>query len=62
MTEEVLKHHADRIRSWTLLPSSGGAFELTVNGELLFSKKALGRHASVEEIMAIFDGAGDAAP
>ena len=34
-----------QIASWTLIPSSGGVFEVEVNGELVFSKKALGRHA-----------------
>lgn len=40
------------IRSWLLLPRSGGLFEVTVNGELVFSKKALGRHAEPGEIRA----------
>ena len=41
------------IRSWTLTPSSGGVFEVTINGELVFSKKALGRHAEDGEIKTI---------
>lgn len=41
------------IRSWQLIPSSGGRFELTVNGELLFSKAALGRHAEPGECKAL---------
>jgi selT/selW/selH-like putative selenoprotein len=31
---------------------SGGVFEVKVDGELVFSKKAEGRHATVEEILA----------
>jgi selT/selW/selH-like putative selenoprotein len=33
--------------------SGGGAFEITVDGELKFSKKALGRFPTDEEIDAI---------
>ena len=33
-----------------LLPSSGGVFEVSVDGQLLFSKRALGRHAAVGEV------------
>lgn len=38
------------IKSWQLIPSKGGLFELMVNGELIFSKKQLGRHAEAGEI------------
>ena len=48
--EREIEHY---IASWTLVPGSGGVFELTVNGELVFSKKALGRHAEAGEIRAI---------
>jgi selenoprotein W-related protein len=41
------------VRSWVMLPTSGGKFELSVNGELLFSKKTLGRHAEPGEIKAL---------
>ncbi len=50
MTEELLKEFESQVASWTLIPSSGGVFEVRVNGELVFSKKQLGRHAEVEEI------------
>lgn len=41
------------IRSWQLIPGKGGVFEVTVNGELVFSKKGLGRHAEPGEIRAV---------
>jgi selenoprotein W-related protein len=41
------------IGNWRMIPSRGGTFELTVNGELLFSKKTLGRHAEPGEIKAL---------
>ena len=40
------------IRSWTMIPSKGGRFEVTVNGERVFSKHRLGRHAEPGEIRA----------
>jgi selenoprotein W-related protein len=33
-----------------LLPASGGRFEVSLDGELLFSKASLGRHANPGEI------------
>lgn len=36
-----------------LVKSSGGVFEVSRNGELLFSKRALGRHAAPGEIAAL---------
>jgi selenoprotein W-related protein len=36
----------------TFVPSKGGAFEVTVDGALVYSKKATGRHADPEEVLA----------
>jgi predicted Rdx family selenoprotein len=33
------------VKDWKLIPSTGGRYEFEVNGELIFSKKGLGRHA-----------------
>lgn len=35
----------------TIIPSTGGVFEVTVDGELIYSKKATGRHAEFEEVL-----------
>ncbi len=40
------------IGSWTLIPDKGGKFEVEVNGELVFSKKQLERHAEPGEVRA----------
>ncbi len=40
------------VRSWNLLPSKGGVYEVTVNGEVVFSKKEIGRHAEPGEVKA----------
>lgn len=50
MTDELLGEFTSEIESWTLIPSEGGRFEFTVDGELLFSKKAEGRHPDVSEL------------
>jgi selenoprotein W-related protein len=50
MTETLLKEFEPDIESWELIPDDGGVYEVTVNGELVFSKKALGRHAEIGEI------------
>ncbi len=38
------------------MPSSGGRFEVTLDGDLIFSKAALKRHADPGEIAAIVRG------
>lgn len=38
-----------------LVPGSGGVFEVEADGELVFSKKALRRHADPEEVVAAID-------
>ena len=34
-----------RVEDIKLIPSSGGRYEIIVNGDLIYSKKALKRHA-----------------
>jgi len=41
------------IKQMTLIPSSGGAFEVTVNGKLIYSKKQTGRHAEAGEVKVL---------
>lgn len=52
MTDEILSNRKIEyfVGAWNLIPSSGGRFEVTVNDELLFSKKQLGRHAEDGEV------------
>ena len=38
---------------FSLQKSSGGAFEVIVDGALIFSKKAIGRHAKPGEVVAL---------
>jgi len=48
-----LKNFEQDIKALILLPSHSGVFEVSINGELVFSKKNLGRHAQAGEIQAI---------
>ena len=54
MTDEILKERDIEIYigSWRLIPGKGGIFEVAVNGELVYSKKATGRHAEPGEVRA----------
>ncbi len=54
MAAEILGDYQHVIASFTLVTGSGGVFEFRVNDELLFSKKALKRHAEPGEILALF--------
>jgi selenoprotein W-related protein len=37
-----------------LISSSGGRFEVSLDGELLYSKAATGRHAQPGEVLTLF--------
>lgn len=52
---KVLGEHERVIEEFRLIPSSGGRFEFTVNGDLLYSKKATGRHANEDELLDLLD-------
>jgi selenoprotein W-related protein len=40
------------IESVEIVPSGGGVFEVTIDGDLIYSKKKTGRHAKPGEILA----------
>jgi selenoprotein W-related protein len=46
----LLKEFEPEIESLTLLPSDGGRFEFSINGELLYSKLQTHRHVEPGEI------------
>jgi len=45
-----LEDHGHDISQLTIVPSAGGVFEVDVDGERVYSKKATGRHAKPGEI------------
>lgn len=51
MVEAILGKYEHYIDDITVVPSSGGVFEVNVGDELVFSKKELGRHATIDEVM-----------
>jgi selenoprotein W-related protein len=53
LTEELLKNYEHVVETITLVPSEGGVFEVTVNGQLLFSKLQLHRHAEPGEVLGM---------
>lgn len=55
MADDLLSNYQHVIEELTLITSSGGAFEVKVNDELIYSKKAIQkRHAEPGEILSLF--------
>ena len=52
--EDLLHDYQHVIDELTVITASGGVFDVEVDGEPLFSKKAEGRHADEGEILARF--------
>lgn len=44
---EEFEHDIDDLR---LIPSTGGVFEVEVDGDLIYSKKETGQHAEYEQV------------
>jgi selenoprotein W-related protein len=53
LAEELLKQYEHLIESLVLIPSDGGKFEVTANGNLLYSKSATHRHAEPGEVLGL---------
>ena len=53
LTDELLKNYEHVIEAITLVPSEGGRFEVTVNGQLIYSKLQLHRHAEPGEVLGL---------
>jgi len=48
--EEILDKYRNQVAEATLIPSSGGVFEVQVNGRTIFSKKETGRFPTPGEL------------
>jgi selenoprotein W-related protein len=55
LTADLLDKFEPEIEEITLIPSSGGVYEITVNGNLIYSKKTAGRHAEPGEVVGLFE-------
>lgn len=53
LADELLSGWAPIIEVLELVPADKGRFEVTLDGELIFSKAALGRHAEPGEVVAL---------
>lgn len=51
--DELLKHYEHLIEEIRLVPSDGGKFEVTVNGQLLYSKLTTHRHPEPGQILGM---------
>lgn len=50
-----MQRYADRIEAFTLVTGRGGVYEFSIDGELRFSKKSLGRFPEDQEIFQLID-------
>ncbi|SET15900.1 selenoprotein W-related protein [Natronincola peptidivorans] len=50
MVEKILSAYKNEVTALTLIPSSGGVFEVTSNDQLIFSKKEEGRFPEFKEL------------
>ncbi len=48
-----MEKYEEDIESITLIPSDGGRYEITVNGQLLYSKLKTERHAENGEVAGL---------
>ena len=51
---DLLQNYQHVVKSLTFTTGSKGIFDVTVDGELLYSKAATGRHAESGEVLQLF--------
>ena len=56
MAEQLLVAYKTAIDAFSLVPSGRGRFEVSLNGELIFSKLQEGRFPDDGEVKALIDG------
>jgi predicted Rdx family selenoprotein len=55
VADEILSNYQHIIESFTFITGTKGAFEFTVNDELIYSKQTMQkRHAESGEVLALF--------
>jgi len=55
MASDLLEKFGNAITELKLIPSGGGVYEIQKDGELVFSKKQLGRFPDLEEIVQLIN-------
>jgi selenoprotein W-related protein len=56
LAEELISEFGDQVDSITLVRGSGGRFEVSVDGDMVFSKGEVKRHAQPGEIVQAIKG------
>lgn len=51
---DLLGHYQHIIEELTLVTGSSGIFDVDVDGEILYSKHSIGRHAEPGEVLDLF--------
>ena len=54
VAEDLLGSYQHTIESLTLRPGPMGIFDVSVDGKVIFSKHASGRHAEEHEVLELF--------
>jgi|TARA_B100001996_G_scaffold151005_1_gene114928 selenoprotein W-related protein len=55
MAADLLDKYGTSILNLTLIPSSGGVYEVIKNDKIIFSKKELNRFPELEEIITLIE-------
>ena len=55
MASKILEKYGNAISSLTLIPDSGGVYEVTKNDILIFSKINEGRFPELDEVYSLLD-------
>lgn len=55
LAEELLREYKNNLTKVELIPSSGGVYEISLNGNSIFSKKELDRYPEDGEIKKILE-------
>jgi selenoprotein W-related protein len=58
LTGRLLNTYKQKIKGLTLVPSGGGCFELTVDGELMYSKLQTGKFPDEEWVLEALGSRG----
>jgi len=51
---DILSNYQQLVADLKLVPATGGVYEVEVDGDLIYSKKATGRHAEPGEVLELF--------
>ena len=53
MTGDVFEQYENEIETLSIVPSDGGRFEVSLDGELIYSKLEKGRHPEEGEVLKL---------